>query len=382
MVQASTAQDNYYNSSDLYLSGGVVECIFKQLHREDSLWVYAQLDFLNKPKDSLLIEARVAGPGESLTTEPLHPYQAFTDGSTNEYTFRWGFPYSKLPDKIILEIHLRPRIWTFVESIVPSAIHANGGITLMQPSGDLPVINPFLLAGDQIIIDADDADSAYIYYYSHDFTPSRPPMSLGNPGSSSTLKIDSIWKSPVGYSMTIPKAGLYFVQIDTTGNEGQSFYAGNGSYPKPTRIEELTSPLIYLTTQEEFQNILTDPENKKTLDKFWLSTLQDPNKARNSIKRFYQRVESANRYFTSYKEGWKTDRGMIYTIMGQPMLVTKDGNREIWEYQRPPSPPITFVFKKIPNIFSDNHYELDRQEELDRPWFLAIDRWRKGLIGF
>jgi hypothetical protein len=89
-------------------------------------------------------------------------------------------------------------------------------------------------------------------------------------------------------------------------------------------------------------------------------------------------VEDANALFTSYKEGWKTDRGMIYTVMGPPVSMTKEADSETWIYQSAGSEDLRFVFKKISNIFSNNHYELFRDKSYDRPWFLAIDRWRKG----
>ena len=36
---------------------------------------------------------------------------------------------------------------------------------------------------------------------------------------------------------------------------------------------------------------------------------------------YYRRVRFANEEFTQYKDGWKTDRGMIYILFGPPNQV-------------------------------------------------------------
>ena len=40
-------------------------------------------------------------------------------------------------------------------------------------------------------------------------------------------------------------------------------------------------------------------------------------RAKELIKNYYGRLQHANLFFTSYLEGWKTDRGMIFMIFGE-----------------------------------------------------------------
>ena len=75
-----------------------------------------------------------------------------------------------------------------------------------------------------------------------------------------------------------------------------------GTYPEPRVINELTEPLVYITTRGEFQQLKKDLTNKQALDKFWLSTLGSPEKARAAISKFYQNIEDANTLFSSYKK--------------------------------------------------------------------------------
>jgi len=40
----------------------------------------------------------------------------------------------------------------------------------------------------------------------------------------------------------------------------------------------------------------------------------------------------ANYFFTSYKPGWMTDRGMIYIVLGPPVILHKGDDFEEWIY--------------------------------------------------
>ena len=123
-------------------------------------------------------------------------------------------------------------------------------------------------------------------------------------------------------------------------------------------------------------------ENKKAeLDAFWLEVGGSPERARGLIRAFYNRVQDANRAFTSYMEGWKTDRGMIYLVMGQPISIYRDAETEQWTYSGLVGfPDILFIFRKMNNPFSNNDYALIRQPVYENVWYLAVDHWRQGRI--
>ena len=192
------------------------------------------------------------------------------------------------------------------------------------------------------------------------------------------MSIDSVFVLEPNTVYTPAQTGLYFFQADSTSTDGISVVVADPNFPKPREISDLTEPLVYITTRSEYKNLKENLNSKSAFDKFWLSTVGSPEKAKVSIRDFYQNVETANTLFTSYKEGWKTDRGMIYIVMGPPLAVTKQERSETWTYQDRSGEPLEFVFKKVQNIFSNNHYELFRDEAYERTWFLAVDRWRNG----
>ena len=104
-------------------------------------------------------------------------------------------------------------------------------------------------------------------------------------------------------------------------------------------------------------------------------------KAVRIISSYYRRIAEANEMFSRYKEGWMTDRGMIYIIYGPPNDVSRNLDEEVWTYEKTVNMnKIKFTFMSVRNLFTDQHYELERNDELRQTWFRAIDLWRKGIL--
>jgi len=84
----------------------------------------------------------------------------------------------------------------------------------------------------------------------------------------------------------------------------------------------------------------TTPEEKqKRFLEFWKKRDPNPNTPRNEkMEEYYQRVDYANRHFTHFREGWRTDMGMVYLMFGPPNNVDRhpfDSDAkpyEIWSY--------------------------------------------------
>jgi hypothetical protein len=99
------------------------------------------------------------------------------------------------------------------------------------------------------------------------------------------------------------------------------------------------------------------------------------------LKRYYGRVKEANKYYTSYTQGWKTDRGMVFVVFGKPTNMYMTSKGEVWVYGMETSMnSIRFVFNKTENPFSDNDYILERSQFFKDPWYSAVDYWRQGHV--
>ncbi|MGQ9847137.1 MAG: GWxTD domain-containing protein [Bacteroidales bacterium] len=179
---------------------------------------------------------------------------------------------------------------------------------------------------------------------------------------------------------TMKNASILHLYRDSIGN-GKTIFKFSNNYPRLVRPSELLQPLRMLNSQKEFNELNIMADKKAAVDKFWLNTTDNVSRARELIRVFYTRAMLANQYFTSYTEGWKTDRGMIYIIFGLPTTLYKAPGVEQWIYGTPQSPKVlVFNFIKKQNPFSDNHYVLDRNEAYKIPWLQAVDTWRNGKV--
>jgi GWxTD domain-containing protein len=134
-------------------------------------------------------------------------------------------------------------------------------------------------------------------------------------------------------------------------------------------------------TKEEFEVMLQAPDRKVAIDKFWLDIAGNTERARALISAYYTRVADANRFFTSYLEGWKSDRGMIFIVYGPPRNTYRTSLTETWVYGDERSPKaMTYVFNKLSNPFSENDFALERSINYKNTWYMAVDMWRQGRV--
>ena len=118
---------------------------------------------------------------------------------------------------------------------------------------------------------------------------------------------------------------------------------------------------------------------KYQVDKFWLKSAGSASRGKVLVREYYNRIQDANIFFTSYLEGWKTDRGIVYAVLGPPSKVTKDFNTETWVYGNEASSlDMVFTFVKVYNPFADNDYALAKLNKYRFIWGQAIDGWRHG----
>jgi len=219
-------------------------------------------------------------------------------------------------------------------------------------------------------------------YYNNEFIIAPPPYSDFK-FQQFSYKADSIFALPVddsGYVelKTKPK-GFYHCITDTSSKEGLTIFRFEKYYPEIATAEALVEPLRYLTTGEEYKKLTSAKDKKIAVDDFWLERCGSRERAREIIRVYYGRVEEANRKFGSYMEGWKTDRGMIYIIFGNPKYLDKSNDSESWIYgDRYSSQSIRFDFLKVNNPFTDNDFYLQRLSQYKPKWHVAVDTWRAG----
>jgi GWxTD domain-containing protein len=215
-------------------------------------------------------------------------------------------------------------------------------------------------------------------FYRDDF-PAAPPAFAETLGRvKSRLQVDSIFSVPAGQTIAFTQRGLYLVQEDTSSAEGYTFRVAE-DYPRYAKIQNLADPLIYVCTQAEFDRIKQAKGDKKAFDKVILGITGDAERAKGFMRSYFRKVELANQYFSSYKEGWKTDRGMIYIVFGQPDEVFKFSDREVWYYSNSMY-KTSFSFSKSPTLFDPENYVLIREKKYRNTWYEVIDLWRNARM--
>lgn len=179
--------------------------------------------------------------------------------------------------------------------------------------------------------------------------------------------------------LELPYRGIYHFQTDAAQTQGLTLYHFDEGFPEVSSPAQAIAPLRYLTTQKEFDELISYSDLKTAVDSFWLERAsQHPERAKNMIQRYYSRVQDANLYFTSFTEGWKTDRGLIYIIYGPPSEVYRSKDEEEWIYGEKGNPlSIKFYFYKVDNPFTDNDYRLQRSPMYKTSWYIAIENWRR-----
>ncbi len=212
--------------------------------------------------------------------------------------------------------------------------------------------------------------------YETDFPAALPPFTGGRVTVSPFIKPNRVFVHQPADSLSFSKKGLILVQQDTASAQGLAFRVED-DYPRFTTLQALAAPMMYICEKREIDRLQAATGNKPEFDKVILSILGDAERARIFMRNYFQRVEQANRLFTSYKEGWKTDRGMIYIIFGPPDAVYLLDTREIWEYnQTTHKESLTFV--RSASLFDPNNFVLLRQPRYRDTWYNVVDLWRRA----
>jgi GWxTD domain-containing protein len=158
-------------------------------------------------------------------------------------------------------------------------------------------------------------------------------------------------------------------------------------FPSVRNIREFAEPLAYLMGRREFDRLMQirDADSLKTaVDLFWLSGMRNSNRARQVIELYYSRVEQANKQFSNFKEGWKTDMGMVFILFGPPYYVENTLDSSIWFYSYNRSDPRTtfrFIRPKIADqFFPYQHYILQRERYYHSIEYDMVESWKRGSV--
>lgn len=228
-----------------------------------------------------------------------------------------------------------------------------------------------------------DPKVIYVRYYNREFNLPPPPFSYYTP-KGFDFKPDSFFilePGEAGFVFKPARHGIYHIQVDSSQVDGLTLICFKENFPRFKTYEAMIHPLRYLTSKNEYDKMMRNPNRKAAVDSFWLSSGGNIDRGKDLVRKFYNRVYESNDHFTSFQEGWRTDRGLVYVVYGPPNVLYRNGERETWVYGEENNlNSLTFTFTRVINPFSDNDYRLERSPTYQDGWYKAANAWRDGRI--
>ncbi|HXD91701.1 MAG TPA: GWxTD domain-containing protein, partial [Bacteroidia bacterium] len=226
-------------------------------------------------------------------------------------------------------------------------------------------------------------NKARVDFFANDYSLPPPPFSERVPSPYPTMPDSTFYvNSTNGHSvpLQVTRQGIYFIRLDTAAT-GCTVIGVEQNFPKVLSYEQMIAATRFIMNKDEHQKMINASDKQAAIDKFWLTLGGGEDRAKELIKRYYNRIQDANTFFTSHIEGWKTDMGMIYIVFGTPNKTYKTNQMETWVYGNEGAPnAITFRFEKINNPFSENNFKLIRNINYRDPWYIAVNNWRDGHV--
>lgn len=257
---------------------------------------------------------------------------------------------------------------------------------IKKKEGDALIFDRFVSEITEVTITSEINKGGVIYanQYFRDFPLAAPPFANSNqkpfdyePDEQHKLEVSENGQ----FDYVLLNTGFVHFLKDTTKKQGMTMFGFDKNYPDIRNVFGMIGPLRFISSNAEYDELNNSEDTKKAIDVFWLTKAGSEDRAREVIKKYYNRVEDANESFTSYVEGWKTDRGMVSIIYGTPKSVRTSRDEEVWYYgEETNSFSLQFTFIKVDNPFSENDYKLMRASSYKSSWYRAVDVWRSGRV--
>jgi GWxTD domain-containing protein len=352
------------------------------------------------PMAMMLISVRLynLSQGKTLADTAVYDLDVVKDQARDEYLYHIPLKVEKGSD-YVAEIKIVDKIrQMMVHAFVPFSTTSENSRYNFYARGHFmhnELLNPVIRKNEylNLIYNKKQVDTLFISFYKlFEGVPYPPSMVL--PERSISSDPDTIIGLPYcdTLPMMFPRKGIYLCTTGKNIREGYAFMNFGLTFPGMTTPVDMIEPLAYLASEDEMAAMRSSIKPKLALDDFWVKCGGNIEKSRELIRIYYTRALYANYYFSSYREGWRTDRGMIFMIYGPPDKVYKSAEEESWGYRKSEVKSswgtryhvkedyLFFNFKKRDNRFSDNDYSLNRSETVVSYWDRAVSSWRKGIV--
>lgn len=144
--------------------------------------------------------------------------------------------------------------------------------------------------------------------------------------------------------------GAYLITVTISDNQNKVIATSTKAYYSQTKglpavitdIDKAIAQTVYIATPDELHYMEDGKdvaEKTKRFLEFWKKKDPSPNNDENEVfDEYFRRVQYANENFSNYTEGWRSDRGMVFIILGAPNNIDRHPFEydskpyEVWEY--------------------------------------------------
>jgi len=247
----------------------------------------------------------------------------------------------------------------------------------------VPFDQNYLTKDQSILFKTSKGPTLFSFFYPSPSAVPFPPMETRLAEVPKEVAVENRGDFLANIPKTLTDEGYYFFQSDSTASSGLLLRTVHEAFPKVKDWNEMVEMVTYISTKKEHESLLLAQDKKKALDAYWLNLTRNEEAAKELIRNYFKMVEFSNILFTDFKEGWKTDRGMVYIVMGPPQEVNFFEDREVWAYAGiDDTSKIRFTFTRVKTILSPHFYTLNRSRAYQPIWFKNISQWRSGRMAF
>lgn len=301
--------------------------------------------------------------------------------------FVYGFEFEKESDQnlIVLEVNNIARGKNFLIDIPISgkASQKNQPFLIFEEKRDVPYFSKFINVDQtvRLVNPFGQAGKYEIKGILNNKSVSPPPFDNSQPIVTSDIAIDTLYGAIEGKAQKFSTPGFYEINDSTDPENTKGILVTDEFYPYFGLYEKMIQPLIFITTIDEFKEMRQASDTRAAFEDFVMNRFSGSSKmGQDFVKYYFKRLRDASHLFTGNKEGWKTDRGMIYQVYGNPVQVFRNENTELWVYASANGNRTRFIFDIVPGEADLLEFTLIRGSKYKDSWMDAVTGWRSGKI--
>lgn len=376
-------QPSQVNLKDRYDPNRHISISHKVMDSGDTLDIWMEV-LMHRQGETLdaytVIIEKLDDYGNSLTfSDTLDISSVSYAQDSSAYLLRWRMSKSEAPGLLFFLFDHKSLETNYYHDILLDDEYVVMSPYAVSDGDGRPLFRSWQRAGQTAGLTGTGTSGLQAIRYDFDFPPADPPMKTEQDEVSATMKIDSSFTMDTSGSLSLSTEGLYYFRNQNDQTTGASLLVTDGYFPRSRTLEDVIGPLIYISTSMERTALAESLDKKQALDNFLMDVTRSPERGKWLIKNYFRQVDQANQLFTTYKEGWKTDQGMVFILYGLPDAVYRTAKGEEWVYDKTEEmSKIRFTFARVKNPYTNRHFVLLRSKSYERPWFTNVDLWRKA----